>query len=91
MATAQQTYDAAILRACQDHLTRVNAARSARVATVLRARIFNQIDPSTYMARITAYAAAKDHYEKAVRSSEKRRLQEEADAMAAFQATRELL
>ena len=87
MATAQQTYDAAILRACQDHLTRVNAARSARVATVLRARIFNQIDPSTYMARITAYAAAKEQYEKAIHSSEKRRLQDEANAMAALRET----
>ena len=91
MATAQQSYSAAILRACEDHLTRVNAARSARVSLVSKAKIFSEHDPSTYMARITAYAAAKDHYEKAVRSSEKRRLQEEADAMAAFQATRELL
>ena len=91
MATAQQTYSAAIFRACEDHLTRVNAARSARVSLVSKAIIFSEHDPSTYMARITAYAAAKDHYEKAVRSSEKRRLQEEADAMAAFQATRELL
>ena len=87
MATAQQTYSAAILRACEDHLTRVNAVRSARVSLVSKAKIFSEHDPSTYMARITAHAAAKEQYEKAIRSSEMRRLQDEADAMAALRAT----
>jgi len=87
MATAQQTYSAAIFRACEDHLTRVNAARSARVSLVSKAKIFSEHDPSTYMARITAHAAAKEQYEKVIRSSEKRRLQDEADAMAALRAT----
>ena len=91
MATAQQTYSAAILRACEDHLTRVNAARRARVSLVSKAKIFSEHDPSTYMARITAYAAAKQQYEKAVRTSEKKRLQDEADALAALRAANERL
>jgi len=89
MATAQETYDAAILQACEDHLTRVNAACRARVSIVSKAKIFSEHDPSTYMARITAYAAAKEQYGKAIRSSDKRRLQEEAEAMAALRATNE--
>ena len=88
MATAQEMYDAAILQACEDHLTRVNAACRARVSIVSKAKIFSEHDPSTYMARITAYAAAKEQYEKAIRSSDKRRLQEEAEAMAALRATK---
>ena len=87
MATAQQSYSAAILRACEDHLTRVNSARSARMSLVSKAKIFTEHDPSNSMARITAYAAAKEQYEKAIRSSEKRRLQDEANAMAALRET----
>jgi hypothetical protein len=91
MATAQQAYRAAILRACEDHLTRVNAARSARVSLVSKAKNFSEHDPSTYMARFTAYAAAKNQYEKAIRTSDARRMKEEAHALAAFQATGERL
>jgi hypothetical protein len=57
------------------------------MSLVSKAKIFTEHDPSTYMARITAYAAAKEQYEKAIRSSEKRRLQDEANAMAALRET----
>jgi hypothetical protein len=81
MATPQQTYSAAILRACEDHLVRVKAARDARVLAV------SQVGPRD-MRRIAVYAAANQEYDKAVRNSDAQRVKEDAIALAAFQATK---
>ena len=91
MASPEETYRAAILRACEAHVARVKAARDTRVLIVSMAKNFGEHDPRTYTARSAAYAKAKKAYEKAIHSSETQRAKEEAIALATFKATSEVL
>jgi hypothetical protein len=91
MASPEETYRAAILRACEAHVARVKAARDTRVLIVSMAKNFGEHDPRTYTARSAAYAKAKKAYEKAIHSSETQRAKEEAVALATFKATSEVL
>ena len=90
MLTPQEAYSAAIVRACEAHLTRVKAAHDARVLVVSKARNFEHASRN-YRARSAAYAKAKKAYDKAMRSSEAQRKKEEAIALATFKATVEVL
>ena len=90
MANPQQTYSNAILRACEAHLVRVNAARIARDAVIAKAKEFSRYDPSTYTERVSTYAAANRKYDNAIRNSDAQRLKEEANALAALQTRREV-
>ena len=87
MASPQQTYDEALLRACEAHLARVKAARDIRDLAVSKAKIFGEHDPRTYRARSATYAASKQAYDQAVRRSEAQRAKDEAIALDMFQAT----
>jgi len=90
MASPEEKYRAAILRACEAHLARVKAARDTRVLAVSKARNFEHASRN-YRARSAAYAKAKKAYDKAMRSSEAQRKKEEAIALATFKATVEVL
>ena len=89
MASPEETYRAAILRACEAHLARVKAARDTRVLAVSMARNFEHASRN-YRARSAAYAKAKKAYDKAIRSSEAQRAKEEAIALAALRASGEV-
>jgi acetyl-CoA carboxylase beta subunit len=90
MASPGETYREAILRACEAHLARVQAARDQRVLVVAKARKFEHASRN-YRARSAAYARAKKAYDKAIRRSEAQRAKDEAIALATFQATGEVL
>jgi len=87
MLTPQEAYSAAIVRACEAHLTRVKAAHDARVLVVSKARNFEHASKN-YRARSAAYARAKQAYDKAIRSSEAQRVRDEAIALTALRARR---
>jgi hypothetical protein len=88
MASRQQTYDEALLRACEAHLARVKAARATRDLAVSTSKIFGEQDSRTYRARSATYAAAKQAYDQAIRTSEAQRAKDEAIAWNMFQARR---
>ena len=89
MASPEEKYRAAILRACEAHLARVKAARDTRVLAVSKARNFERASKN-YRARSAAYARAKKAYDKAIRSSEAQRARDEAIALAALRASGEV-
>ncbi len=85
MPNPQEAYTAAIVRACDDHLARVKAARDARHLAVSMVAVFGGQDRRPYRARSAVYAKARKAYDKAVRTSEAQRTKDEAIAMATFQ------
>ena len=89
MASPQQTYDEALLRACKAHLARVKAMRDIRDLAISKAKDFGEHDRRTDTARRSTYAASKQAYAEAVRSSDAQRATDEAIALDTFKATRE--
>ena len=87
MASPQQTYDEALLRACEAHLARVKAVRDIRDLAISKANDFGEHDRRTYTARSSTYAASKQAYDEAVCRSEAQRAKDEAIALDMFQAT----
>jgi hypothetical protein len=85
MASPEETYRTAILRACEDHLARAKAARDALVLAISSAKNFAEHDPR----RLTIYAEANEKYEKAIRASDAQRATDDANAFVAFKATGE--
>jgi hypothetical protein len=85
MSSPQQTYTTAILRALEDHLARVKAARRTRDLAVSLTKNLAEHDES----RLTVYAEANEAYEKAIIDSDAQRAKDDADALAAFKAAGE--
>jgi hypothetical protein len=88
MVSPQQTYDEALLRACEAHLARVKAVRDIRDLAISKANDFGEHDRRTYAARSATYAAANQAYDQAIRTSEAQRAKDEAIALDMFQARR---
>ena len=78
MASPEETYRAAILRACGAHLARVKAARDARALAVSKMR--------KHYSRAVANAAANEEYDKAIRNSDAQRAKDDAKALATLHA-----
>jgi transposase-like protein len=89
MTSPRETYSAAIIQACQAHLARVKAARDTRDLAV--SKVKNPCQHEHPRRALAVYDAANEAYEKARRDSDAQRAKDDADALAAFQATGEVL
>ena len=87
MASPQQTYDEALLRACEAHLARVKAVRDIRDLAISKAKTLASTIGELTRRGVPPMPRLNRHMTKRYARSEAQRAKDEAIALDMFQAT----